>query len=52
MSRGARKKVGDKGRIALEETFKRFPEWEVDHDGVVPLFTSTVRGYTKVPISV
>ena len=40
------------GRIALEETLKRFPEWEVDQDGVVPLFTSTVRGYTKVPISV
>ena len=40
------------GRIALEETFKRFPEWSVDQAGVVPLFTSTVRGYTKVPVSV
>ena len=40
------------GRIALEETFKRFPEWSVDLDGAVPLYTSTVRGYSKLPISV
>ena len=39
-------------RIALEETFKRFPEWSVDLDGAVPLYTSTVRGYSKLPISV
>ena len=40
------------GRIALEETFKRFPEWSVDMAGAVPLYTSTVRGYTNLPISV
>ena len=40
------------GRIALEETFKRFPEWSVDMAEAVPLYTSTVRGYTKLPISV
>ena len=40
------------GRIALEETFKRFPEWSVDMAGAVPLYTSTVRGYSKLPISV
>ncbi len=40
------------GRIALEETLKRFPEWSVDRDKAVPLFTSTVRGYTKLPIDV
>jgi cytochrome P450 len=40
------------GRIALEETFKRFPEWSVDRAGAVPLYTSTVRGYSKLPISV
>ncbi len=40
------------GRIALEETFKRFPEWSVDRANAVPLFTSTVRGYTKLPILV
>ena len=40
------------GRIALEETFKRYPEWSVDLEAAVPLYTSTVRGYTKLPISV
>ena len=40
------------GRIALEETLKRFPEWDVDHDHVVRLHTSTVRGFARVPILV
>jgi cytochrome P450 len=40
------------GRIALEETLKRFPEWNVDHTRAERLHTSTVRGYTKVPILV
>jgi cytochrome P450 len=40
------------GRIALEETLKRFPEWSVQRDEAVPLYTSTVRGYSKLPISV
>ena len=40
------------GRVALEETLRRFPEWTVDFDGAVPLYTSTVRGYTKLPIVV
>jgi cytochrome P450 len=40
------------GRIALEETLKRFPEWSVNLEEAVPLYTSTVRGYTKLPISV
>jgi cytochrome P450 len=39
------------GRIALEETFARFPEWDVDHEQAVRLHTSTVRGYAKVPIT-
>ena len=39
------------GRIALEETFKRFPEWTVDYDRCEMVHTSTVRGYAKVPIS-
>jgi cytochrome P450 len=38
------------GRIAIEETLDRFPEWEVDRDESVFLFTSTVRGYNKLPI--
>jgi len=40
------------GRIALEETLARFPEWAVDHDRAVRLHTSTVRGYAEVPIRV
>jgi cytochrome P450 len=39
------------GRIALEETLRRFPEWSVDLDRAVPLHTSTVRGYTNLPIT-
>jgi cytochrome P450 len=40
------------GRIALEETLTRFPEWDVDHEHVVRLHTSTVRGFAQVPIRV
>jgi cytochrome P450 len=40
------------GRIALEETLVRFPEWDVDHERAVRLHTSTVRGYSQVPIVV
>ena len=38
------------GRIALTETLKRFPTWEVDEARAVRLHTSTVRGYKSVPI--
>jgi cytochrome P450 len=38
------------GRIALEETLARFPEWDVDWDATEMVHTSTVRGYAKVPI--
>ncbi|HEY5153873.1 MAG TPA: cytochrome P450, partial [Acidimicrobiales bacterium] len=40
------------GRIGLEETFKRHPTWQVDRDNAHRLHTSTVRGWTHVPISV
>jgi cytochrome P450 len=40
------------GRIALQETLKRYPEWDVDHERAVRLHTSTVRGYSHVPIVV
>jgi cytochrome P450 len=40
------------GRIGLEETLKRWPEWTVDRDNAVPLYTSTVRGYLKLPLIV
>ena len=39
------------GRIALEETLRRFPAWDVDRDRAVPLFTSTVRGYAELPFA-
>jgi cytochrome P450 len=39
------------GRIGIEETLARFPEWTVDVDGARRLHTSTVRGWTHVPVS-
>jgi cytochrome P450 len=38
-------------RIGLEETFDRFPEWNVDPAQAVRVHTSTVRGYSSVPIT-
>jgi cytochrome P450 len=38
------------GRIALEETLKRFPTWELVPGGTVRQHTSTVRGYSQVLI--
>ena len=40
------------GRVALEETLARLPQWEVDASGVERVHTSTVRGYRRVPITV
>ena len=40
------------GRVALEETLARYPEWDVDHDHSEFLFTSTVRGYSRLPVTV
>ncbi|HXY93107.1 MAG TPA: cytochrome P450 [Acidimicrobiia bacterium] len=40
------------GRIGLEETLKRWPEWKVDRDNTVLLYTSTVRGPQELPIEV
>ena len=40
------------GRVALEETLKRFPTWDVDPGGVTRVHTSTVRGYREVAILV
>jgi cytochrome P450 len=39
-------------RIALEETLRRFPTWEVDHSNAERLHTSTVRGYLRLPLAV
>lgn len=40
------------GKVAIEETLARFPEWDVDHEHSEFLFTSTVRGYSRLPIVV
>jgi cytochrome P450 len=40
------------GRIALEETLRRFPVWQVDHTRAQRLHTSTVRGWKSVPVTV
>jgi cytochrome P450 len=37
-------------RVALEETLRRFPTWDVDASGLEMVHTSTVRGYSQVPI--
>jgi cytochrome P450 len=38
-------------RVALEETLKRFPSWQVDYDRAERIHTSTVRGWSRVPIT-
>jgi cytochrome P450 len=40
------------GRIALEETLTRYPAWDVDHERSKFLFTSTVRGFSRLPVIV
>jgi cytochrome P450 len=38
------------GRVALEETLRRFPRWSVDEAVAEMVHTSTVRGWAKLPI--
>jgi len=40
------------GRVVLEETLARFPDWGVDEDAVELVRTSTVRGPVHVPITI
>ena len=40
------------GRIGLEETLKRWPEWTVDRENSALLYTSTVRGYLNLPVQI
>ncbi len=40
------------GRIGLEETLTRWPEWTVDRENAVLLYTSTVRGPSHLPVAV
>jgi cytochrome P450 len=38
------------GRIGIEETLARFPDYDVDHEAATLLYTSTVRGYDQLPL--
>jgi cytochrome P450 len=38
------------GRVALDELLTRFPDWDVDHDGMKLAPTSTVRGWERMPL--
>lgn len=38
------------GRVALDELLNRFPEWDVDYDGMRLAPTSTVRGWERLPV--
>jgi cytochrome P450 len=40
------------GRVALDELLNRWPEWDVDHDGMALAPTSTVRGWARMPLIV
>jgi cytochrome P450 len=40
------------GKVGLAETLRRFPTWEVDERRLDWVHTSTVRGYTSVPMRV
>jgi cytochrome P450 len=40
------------GRVALDELLNRFPEWDVDVEGMELAPTSTVRGWQRMPITV
>ncbi|MBV9952253.1 MAG: cytochrome P450 [Acidimicrobiia bacterium] len=37
-------------KVALDELLNRFPEWDVDPDGMKLASTSTVRGWERMPI--
>jgi cytochrome P450 len=40
------------GKVALTETLRRFPTWEIDESRLEWVHTSTVRGYSSVPMRV
>ena len=37
-------------RVVLEEVIKRWPEWEVDYANATKAHTSSVRGWSKLPV--
>jgi cytochrome P450 len=40
------------GRVALDELLNRWPEWDVDYNGIELAPTSTVRGWKRMPLIV
>jgi cytochrome P450 len=40
------------GIVALRETLRRFPTWDIDESRLERVHTSTVRGYASVPLRV
>jgi cytochrome P450 len=38
------------GRVALDEVLNRFPDWEVDEDNAERVYTSTMRGWSTLPV--
>jgi cytochrome P450 len=38
------------GGVALDEFLNRFPEWDIDYEGIELAPTSTVRGWQRMPI--
>ena len=38
------------GRVALEETHRRLPDYEVDHDAKVRFHSGNVTGWTRLPV--
>jgi cytochrome P450 len=40
------------GKVALEETLRRYPTWEIDESRLERVHTSTVRGYASVSMQV
>ncbi len=39
-------------RVALDEVLQRWQSWEVDYDNAIQARTSTVRGWTRMPVHV
>lgn len=39
------------GKIGIQELLARYPDFQVDHDATERLYTSTVRGWKRVPAS-
>ncbi len=37
-------------RLAIDETLRRFPAWDIADDGLELVHTTTVRGYASVPM--